>query len=182
MTNSTWYTSICAPQGGPCGLPVVTDKWNSVAWYSTNMIGVHVFFLLGYFMVTGFGRNKGCAGIGVFLMAAVWCIMMISWVGLLSNAISCNNPNAPTNICTDLEACLVPEFFNDGGARCLNSPFGARSYTLTLDSLEWRTDFTYLFYVQTFMTLLWDPIILAFVMILWCGACDKRKFQTLKTK
>jgi hypothetical protein len=176
MTNASFEVSICQPAGGPCTPTIYSDLGSSNGWVATSMFGANAFFVMGYLMLLTFGRSRGCAGVWIAVMMLVWIVDMVSWVALVIESINCNRPFPSNrgNICTSLEACLVPEFFNDPGNGCPNSPFGARAYTLQLDDLQWRNDFKWLFGTVTLFTFVLNLIIMFFVLIVWCGVIDMR--------
>jgi hypothetical protein len=146
------------------------------------MFGANCFFVMAYLMLLAFGRNRLCANIWIFVMMLVWLVDMISWVGLLAEYVNCNRPGFRGNICTSLEACLVPEFFNDPANGCPNSPFGARAYTLQLSDLQPRDDFKWLFGTVTLFTFVLNLIVMVFVFIVWCGAINVRSLRLASKK
>jgi hypothetical protein len=182
ITNAKFEVSICEPAGGPCTPNIYSDLWSSNGWVATSMFGANCFFVMAYLMLLTFGRNRLCANAWIGVMMLVWIVNMVSWVGLLAESINCNRPNAGNrgNICTSLEACLVPEFFNDPANGCPNSPFGARAYTLQLSDLHWRSDFKWLFGAVTLFTFVLNLIVMLFVFIVWCGAINVRSTRLAK--
>lgn len=179
ITNAVFRVDICEPQGGPCTGIIYSDLWSSTGWIATSLFGVNVFFIYAYFMILAFGRNRICAYIWVIVLVAAWTLGMVSWVLLLGEYNDCNKPEYPSNICTDLEACLVPEFFNSAASRCPNSPMGTRAYTLQLNQLRARADFLWLWGIVSAFTFVLNLAILIAVFVLWFGVS---RVKSLKMK
>lgn len=171
MVNAKFHVSICEPGGGPCTGNIYTDQWTSMGWIATTMFGCScTFFIMSYQMIAAFRQNRVCLFLWIVVMFLAWAVGMVSWVLLWGEFMDCNKPNHPENICTSLEACLVPEFFNDPVANgCPNSPFGVRTYTLSLSSIYPRADFIWLFSVVSFFNFVLNLTIIILVMILWFG-------------
>jgi hypothetical protein len=170
VINANFEVSICNPGGGECTGNVYTDQWSSIGWIAMCIFGgVHVFFLCGYQMNLIFGRNRICSIIWITLMLVTWFVFCIGCFLIISEAANCNRPGYPSNTCSSLERCLVPEFFNDPFAnRCPNSPFGFRAYTLQLSDLQPTQDFKWLFGAYIGFVF-FDFVFLLLVVILWCG-------------
>ncbi len=169
VVNATFYVSNCVPMGGPCrGDMVVSDIGKSVGWIAFCMSGFHLLFFFGIYLLIAAGRARGCVNLGLGIAVACWMVQIMALVAFLSDRVNCNVPNDPQNICTSYEACLVPDFFNYATNRCPNSPFGARSYTLTLANLYPRTDFVWTLTLHGILVFL-DFAILVVFSTLWCG-------------
>lgn len=169
FVNAQFNVSICNPAGGTCTGSVRSDLWTSTGWIATCMFGTNLFFLLGYQMLLAFGRNRVCMWVWIAVMVVTWMVLMIAWVLLLSQWVNCNRPGDPSNICSSLERCLVPEFFNDLANLCPNSPFGTRAYTLALSDLQPRQDFKWLFGTVSAFVFGLNLALLVLVFVVWCG-------------
>ncbi len=170
VLNAKFRVDICEPAAGPCTGEVYTDQWSSIGWIATCLFGTNVFFIAAYQFLLAFGRNRACSIIWIVIMLLAWLAGFIGWVLLLSEKTNCNKPGYPSNICTSLEACLVPEFFNDAiGNRCPNSPFGTRAYTLQLSNLEPRLDFMWFLWATVAFSFVLNPLLLFMVVVIWTG-------------
>lgn len=170
FVNASFNVSICDPAGGTCTGAVYSDLWVSTGWIATCMFGAgSVFFIMAYQMLLAFGRNRICMGLWIAIMVCCWLIVMVAWVLLLSQWVNCNRPGDPSNICSSLERCLVPDFFQDLANRCPNSPFGTRAYTLALSDLQPKQDFKWLFGAVSAFAFGLDLTVIMLVFVVWCG-------------
>ena len=177
ITNAQFRVEICEPQGGPCTGTIRSDLFTSAAWIATSLFALNAFFIMAYFMIIAFGRNKVCAAIWMIVALLCWMGNMVSWVLLLGQYVNCNKPGHPGNICTSLEACLVPEFFNNALTRCPNSPLASREYTLQLNQLAPRADFLWLFGTVSAFTFVLNLAIVLVILVLWFGFSDSTRLR-----
>lgn len=180
ITNAQFRVEICEPQGGPCTGTIDSDLFTSVAWVATSLFALNGFFIMAYFMILAFGRNRICAAIWMIVLLLCWMGNMVSWVLLLGQYVNCNQPGNPSNICTSLEACLVPEFFLSSASRCPNSPLGTRAYTLQLNQLAPRTDFLWMFGTVSAFTFILNLAVVIIILILWFGFSRSTRLEIPK--